>query len=57
MHLTNYSINVNSEKFIHTEELFEKNDGSKQTFTSVLKNLKDLNFDTNEIKKSISDAV
>lgn len=29
MHLTNYSININSEKFVHTEELFEKNNGTK----------------------------
>lgn len=40
MHLTNYSLNKNSDKFIYTEELTQANDGTKRTLTSYWKCLK-----------------
>lgn len=33
-HLTNYSINKNSDGFMYTEELTEENEGSKRTLAS-----------------------
>jgi hypothetical protein len=53
VHLTNYSLNKNNPNFIHTDELTEINDGSKQTLSSYWKALEREGHDHQAIKKEI----
>lgn len=39
MHLTNYSLNKRSAKFVHTDELVLPNEATKQTFASLFASL------------------
>ena len=52
-HLTNFSLNKTSPNFVHTDELVEPNDGSKQTLSSYWKTLEKLGYNTEDIKKEI----
>ena len=49
MHLTNYSLNKHSEKFVHTEELILANDGTKRTLTSYWKSLEEAGHDSETV--------
>ena len=53
MHLTNFSLNKENPDFLWTEELFEANDGSKQTLTSLWAGLEEDNVDTSVIIRNI----
>lgn len=57
MHLTNYSLNKRSSKFVHTDEITEINDGSKQTFTSCYAQLSSMGYDIDEINDKIDACV
>jgi hypothetical protein len=46
MHLTNYSLNKNSENYMHSEDLLYQQEGSKRTLSSVFKLLRDDGIDT-----------
>jgi hypothetical protein len=50
IHLTNYSLNKNSEKFVYTDELTAINKGSKRTLTSYWKSVKEEGFDPNKVQ-------
>lgn len=58
MHLTNYSVNKMSEKYVHEPEsmgeISEINNGTKRTLTALFKQLDCLDIDTSAIKESIS---
>lgn len=51
MHLTNYSLNKKSDKFIYTEELTQANNGTKRTLTSYWKCLKKEGFNPGKVRK------
>ena len=54
MHLTNYSINKNSEKYVwEPKDILSINNGSKRTLTALFKELDALGLDSKSIKKSI----
>jgi tubulin polyglutamylase TTLL11 len=57
MHLTNYTMNKASVKFIHTDELFLPNEGSKQTLTSLYAALENEGWNIHQIKDSIEQIV
>ena len=57
MHLTNYAINKNSNKFIFNESETEMSQGHKRSLTSVLLQLKELGLDTTKIWSDICDCV
>jgi len=57
IHLTNYSLNKTSGNFVHTDELFEPNEGSKQTLTSVFEAIKQAGYNVQEIKTQINQAI
>ena len=50
MHLTNYSLNKQSENFIYTEEILAINNGTKRTLTSLWKTLSKIGCNTNLLK-------
>ena len=52
-HLTNFSINKSSPNFVHTDELTEANDGSKQTLSSYWKTMEKLGHSPETIKEEI----
>lgn len=52
-HLTNYSLNKNSPNFIHTEELIEANQGTKQTLSSYWKALENMGMDPKKVRGEI----
>lgn len=52
-HLTNFSINKTSPNFVHTDELTEENNGSKQTLSSYWKTMEKLGYKPDEIKEEI----
>lgn len=49
VHLTNFSLNKNNPNFIHTDELTELNEGSKQTLSSYWKSLDKEGYDSQAI--------
>lgn len=53
MHLTNYSLNKRSSKFVHTDELTASNDGSKQTLTSLYSQLSSAGYPVDQIQANI----
>lgn len=53
MHLTNYSLNKNSEKFVYTEELTKANNGTKRTLTSYWNCLKEVGHDPKQVKNRV----
>lgn len=57
MHLTNYSLNKRSAKFVHTDEISEINDGSKQTLRSFYRELEINGCPVDVIKNNINDLV
>ena len=58
MHLTNYSVNKMSEKYVHEPDnmgqICEINNGTKRTLSALFKQLDSLDIDTSAIKESIS---
>jgi hypothetical protein len=54
MHLTNYSLNKMSDKYVHEPEdaslINEVNNGTKRTLTALYKQLESLGIDTCQIK-------
>lgn len=57
MHLTNYSLNKRSANFVHTDEITEINEGSKQTLISFYKELKMNGYPIEIIQENIKDLV
>ena len=57
MHLTNYSLNKMSPKFIYSEELTEIHLGSKRTLTSLWKSIEKEGFDKENILESIEELI
>ena len=57
MHLTNYSLNKLSNDFILTDELFDINNGSKQTLCSTWKALEKQGHNKDLIMKSIESLI
>jgi tubulin polyglutamylase TTLL11 len=57
MHLTNYSLNKRSSKFVHTDEITEINEGTKQTVTSCYAQLRRMGYDTDDINQQIDKCV
>jgi tubulin polyglutamylase TTLL11 len=53
MHLTNYSLNKRSSKFVHTDEISEPNNGSKQTLESLYAELEQAGYSVETIKADI----
>ena len=63
MHLTNYSVNKESEDFVHAkeatveaEDILKHNDGTKRTLTSLYATLNEKGIDTEMIKKNIKET-
>ena len=56
MHLTNFSLNKNSENFISPEEEFykESSNASKRLITTVYKNLAQKGKDVRHLKRQIA---
>ena len=52
-HLTNYSLNKNSENFVITNDLTEINNGSKRTLTSYWKSVAKAGYDVDEVNTII----
>ena len=57
MHLTNYSLNKLSPKFVYSEELTEIHSGSKRSLTSLWKSLRKLGFDVGLIQEKIGELI
>lgn len=60
MHLTNYSLNKNSEKYVACDDNFledGEDKGSKRLMTSVWKALEDEGYDTDTILTNIKDCI
>lgn len=57
MHLTNYSLNKMSDKYVHEpsseSEIMEINNATKRTLTALYKQLEAMEIDTSVIKESI----
>lgn len=56
-HLTNYSLNKISDKYVYTEEIQEINDGSKRTFCSLWKSIEKAGYSKDIIWDNIKDLV
>lgn len=56
-HLTNYSLNKLSEKYVLTEETQEINDGSKRTFCSLWKSVEKAGYDKDVIWSNIKELI
>jgi len=56
-HLTNYSLNKRSAKFIHTDELSAPNEGSKQTLTSLWNRLQAQGLDVDTLQEDIRHVI
>lgn len=56
MHLTNNFYNVNNKNYIETDEIFEKNNGTKRTLTSLWKSLEDMNIQKEDIFNKVLEA-
>lgn len=60
MHLTNYSLNKDHKDFklpSDSDNILEENTANKRTFTSVLKEIKKLGFDVDQIKSDIKELI
>lgn len=57
MHLTNYSLNKRSSKFVHTDEITEINEGTKQTVTSCYAQLRRMGYDTDDVNERIDKCI
>lgn len=55
MHLTNYAINKNSEKFIFNESVNDMGTGHKRSLTSVYKHIESEGHDVELLKRKIHD--
>eukprot|EP00826_Nyctotherus_ovalis_P062682 TRINITY_DN9116_c0_g1_i4.p1 TRINITY_DN9116_c0_g1~~TRINITY_DN9116_c0_g1_i4.p1 ORF type:complete len:295 (-),score=66.78 TRINITY_DN9116_c0_g1_i4:67-951(-) len=52
-HLTNYSLNKESAKFIASEEILDANNDSKRTLASLYKSLEELGVDSKKIEEGM----
>ena len=57
MHLTNYSLNKRSTKFVHTDDIAGINEGSKQTFASLYEELRQAGYPVDLIKQNIKELM
>ena len=57
MHLTNYSLNKISPNFVHTDDVSNINDGSKQTLASLYAELASAGYDVDLIKSNIKELI
>lgn len=57
MHLTNYNLNKTSDNYKYTEELYEINEGSKRTLTSLWKSIEKEGHDVGTIKENIKELM
>ena len=58
MHLTNFSLNKNSDNYKAPDENFqENNDGSKRLLTQLYQTLEEQGYDVGTIKESIAETV
>jgi len=58
MHLTNFSLNKNSENFIApTENFMEDDKGSKRLITNLWKTMEEQGLDIEKVKEKITDTV
>ena len=48
-HLTNFSLNKLSDKFVNTADIEQQEDASKRTLSSLMKNLAEAGIDTNYV--------
>lgn len=58
MHLTNYSLNKENNKFIHhPPDFMSINNASKRTFTSAKKSLQKMNVDVGKLRVKIEQVI
>ena len=57
MHLTNYAINKESDKFIFNEDEADMSIGHKRSITSVFKIMEEQGIDMNELRKKIHQLI
>lgn len=57
MHLTNYSLNKMSSKYVYSEELTEIHQGSKRTLTSLWKSIEKQGIDKNLIMERVEELI
>jgi tubulin polyglutamylase TTLL6/13 len=57
MHLTNYSINKNSEAFVFNEDEDCDDEGHKRSLTSIYKLIESEGHDINRIKSDIESLI
>jgi DNA polymerase/3'-5' exonuclease PolX len=57
MHLTNYAINKFAPNFIGNNDIKEDFKGHKRSFTSAMKNLLEMGFDTAKILERIDSII
>ena len=55
-HLTNYSLNKNSDNYMHSEDLLYQQEGSKRTLSSVFKLLQQDGVDTEALFERIKEV-
>ena len=48
-HLTNFSLNKLSEKFVNTKDIEDQEDASKRTLSSLMKTLQEAGVDTQHV--------
>lgn len=57
MHLTNYAINKESDKFIFNQDANDMGVGHKRSLESVFKTMRDKGVDTDVLKGKIQDII
>jgi tubulin polyglutamylase TTLL6/13 len=57
MHLTNYAINKESDKFIFNQDANDMGVGHKRSLESVFKTMRDKGVDTDVLKSKIQDII
>lgn len=57
MHLTNYAINKNSNKFIFNKDEHSDSIGHKRSLTYIYKYLESIGHDANKVRNSIKETI
>jgi len=57
MHLTNYAINKNNDKFQQNEDEEEDDEGHKRSLKAILRDLRDEGHDTDKLMREIKDII
>lgn len=55
-HLTNFSLNKLSDKFVNTTDIHDQDDASKRTLTSLMKTLSQQGIDTEQVFLQIKET-